>query len=473
MNSLEMATGQRMPQARNRVVGSLHAALRVAWDGGWRGVAAASLLALSGAGAAQAQVPQQAQRPVAVAAQGQEIVMAERTQLMLPVAGVPVRVLIDDPSVADVQILSANKRADVFVQGLQPGRTTVQVWSRGQQQPQRWPVRVVSDVHASLLTRQQPVQAQVDVSGGSAVVSGHSDTLMTHRNAAAVAGAGAAPERIVDTSTVGPNQVVQVEVKVVEVNTSVLKEVGINWRGGRAGNNWQGGNNVGSAGVIGDGFSLLYSASNFGASLNLLQSNGMARILAEPTLVALSGQSASFLAGGEIPVPAAGSLGTQNVEFKSYGIGLSVAPTVLSADRIALKIAPEASDLDYNNAIAVGDSLIPAIRTRRADTMVELADGESFVISGLVSRETTANVDKFPFLGDLPIIGTFFRNMKYEQKERELVIVVTPRLVRPIAKGVALPLPGETREQSDQAINGWSYFLLGPATGQGLPGFSR
>ncbi len=472
MNSLEMATGLRMPQARNMVAGPLNTVLSAAWGGGWRLIAAASLLALSCAGTAQAQA-QQAQRPVAVAAQGQEIVMAERSQLMLPVAGVPVRVLIDDPSVADVQILSANKRADVFVQGLQPGRTTVQVWSRGQQQPQRWPVRVVSDVHASLLTRQQPVQAQVDVSGGSAVVSGHSDTLVTHHNAAAVAAAGAAPDRIVDTSTVGPNQVVQVEVKVVEVNTSVLKEVGINWRGGRSGNNWQGGNNVGSAGVIGDGFSLLYSATNFGASLNLLQSNGMARILAEPTLVALSGQSASFLAGGEIPVPAAGSLGTQNVEFKSYGIGLSVAPTVLSADRIALKIAPEASDLDYSNAIAVGDSLIPAIRTRRADTMVELADGESFVISGLVSRETTANVDKFPFLGDLPIIGTFFRNMKYEQKERELVIVVTPRLVRPIARGVALPLPGETQEQGDKAINGWSYFLLGPATGQGLPGFSR
>ncbi|KKO72708.1 type II secretion system protein [Kerstersia gyiorum] len=442
-------------------------------------MAAASLLALSCAGTAQAQA-QQAQRPVAVAAQGQEIVMAERSQLMLPVAGVPVRVLIDDPSVADVQILSANKRADVFVQGLQPGRTTVQVWSRGQQQPQRWPVRVVSDVHASLLTRQQPVQAQVDVSGGSAVVSGHSDTLVTHHNAAAVAAAGAAPDRIVDTSTVGPNQVVQVEVKVVEVNTSVLKEVGINWRGGRIGavkgkepTSWQGGNKAGKADVIGDGFSLLYSATNFGASLDLLQQNGMARILAEPTLVALSGHSASFLAGGEIPVPASGSLGTQNVEFKSYGIGLSVAPTVLSADRIALKIAPEASELDPTNSIVVGDSVIPAIRTRRADTMVELADGESFVISGLVSRETTANVDKFPFLGDLPIIGTFFRNMKYEQKERELVIVVTPRLVRPIARGVALPLPGETQEQGDKAINGWSYFLLGPATGQGLPGFSR
>lgn len=467
MNSLEMATGLRRPQGRGRRVNAFNPSL----GGGVRLLAAACLLALSCSGTALAQT--QAQRPVAVAAQGQEIVMAERTQLMLPVAGVPVRVLIDDPAVADVQILSANRQADVFVQGLKPGRTTVQVWSRGQQQPQRWPVRVVSDVHASMLTRQQPVQAQVDASGDAAVISGHSDTLVSHRNAAAVAAASAAPGRIVDASTVGPNQVVQVEVKVVEVNTSVLKEVGINWRGGRAGNNWQGGNNVGSAGVIGDGFSLLYSATNFGASLNLLQNNGMARILAEPTLVALSGQSASFLAGGEIPVPASGSLGTQNVEFKSYGIGLSVAPTVLSADRIALKIAPEASDLDYSNAIAVGDSLIPAIRTRRADTMVELADGESFVISGLVSRETTANVDKFPFLGDLPIIGTFFRNMKYEQKERELVIVVTPRLVRPIAKGVALPLPGETQEQNDKATNGWSYFLLGPAAGQGLPGFSR
>src|SRR5690606_11419853 len=174
---------------------------------------------------------------------------------------------------------------------------------------------------------------------------------------------------------------------------------------------------------------------------------GLARVLAEPTLLALSGQSASFLAGGEIPIPSSGSLGTQNVEYKPFGIGLTVTPTILAADRIALKVAPEASELDWANAIPVSSgsstSLIPALRTRRADTMVELGDGESFVIGGLVSRTTMASVDKLPLLGDLPIIGAFFRSMNYTQEEKELVIVVTPRLVRPIARGANLPLPGE------------------------------
>ncbi len=203
----------------------------------------------------------------------------------------------------------------------------------------------------------------------------------------------------------------------------------------------------------------------------------MARILAEPTLVALSGQSASFLAGGEIPVPESGGLGTQNVVYKPFGIGLTVSPTVLSRERIALKVAPEASELDYGNGISIfnGDNvtLVPALRTRKADTMVELGDGESYVIGGLVSRQTRANVNKIPLLGDLPVIGAFFRNIQYSQDERELVIVVTPRLVRLIARGAQLPLPGGRQEAGDTAFNAWGYYLLGPVSGQQMPGFSR
>ena len=157
----------------------------------------------------------------------------------------------------------------------------------------------------------------------------------------------------------------------------------------------------------------------------------MARVLAEPTLVALSGQSASFLAGGELPVPEAAGLGSVTVAFKPFGIGLTVTPTVLSRERIALKVAPEASELDYSNGIPLVTSadnvtVIPALRTRRADTTIELGDGESFVISGLVSRQTKALVNKVPMLGDLPIIGAFFRSVDYKQEDTELVIVVTP-----------------------------------------------
>lgn len=201
-------------------------------------------------------------------------------------------------------------------------------------------------------------------------------------------------------------------------------------------------------------------------------------MLAEPTLVALSGQSASFLAGGELPVPEAAGLGSVTVAFKPFGIGLTVTPTVLSRERIALKVAPEASELDYSNGIPLVTSadnvtVIPALRTRRADTTIELGDGESFVISGLVSRQTKALVNKVPMLGDLPIIGAFFRSVDYKQEDTELVIVVTPRLVRPIARGVSLPLPGAKQEASDTAFNAWGYYLMGPMSGQQMPGFSR
>src|SRR5690606_21169834 len=131
---------------------------------------------------------------------------------------------------------------------------------------------------------------------------------------------------------------------------------------------------------------------NWFGNLSLLQNNGMARVLAEPTLVALSGQSASFLAGGELPIPVPQGLGTTTIEFKPFGIGLTVTPTVLSPDRIALKVAPEASDLDYSNALTFGGVQIPSITTRRADTTVELGDGESYVIGGLVSSTTSSSV---------------------------------------------------------------------------------
>ena len=208
------------------------------------------------------------------------------------------------------------------------------------------------------------------------------------------------------------------------------------------------------------------------ANLSLLESNNLARVLAEPTLVALSGQSASFLAGGEIPVPVPQTLGTISIIYKPYGIGLTVTPTVLGANRIALKVAPEASQLDFQHALTINGISVPAITTRRADTTVELGDGESYVIGGLIDRETMSNVDKLPMLGDLPIIGSFFKTLQYTQNDRELVIVVTPHLVSPIAKGAPLPgTPGEQSEQRDGPV--WRSFMGGVASSDMAPGFSK
>lgn len=432
-----------------------------------------------------AMVKAQPTAPAASAAV-QDIALPLKGQQLLPLQGRPTRIAVADPAVADVKILpaAAGRPAAVMLIGKQAGTTQVQVWAQDSRTPMTWSVRVMGAVQTELASRSQQGGAYVDVAEKHAVVSGHAESALSHQSSVAAAQASVGDKNVVDVATAGTGGVVQVEVKVVEVSRTALKQVGIGLAGDTGG--WSFGTLTSPDGLaipgtlangISDGFSTLFSSNHFAASLRLLQSNGMARVLAEPTLVALSGQSASFLAGGEIPIPVSGGLGTQTVEFKPFGIGLSVTPTVLSRDRIALKVAPEASELDYNNGIAmVNDdtsTLIPAIRTRRADTMVELGDGESFVISGLVSRQTKAAVNKVPFLGDLPIIGAFFRGMEYSQEERELVIMVTPRLVRPIARGANLPLPGDRQERADSMTNAWGYYMLGPAGGQQAPGFSR
>lgn len=249
---------------------------------------------------------------------------------------------------------------------------------------------------------------------------------------------------------------VQVDVRVVEFSRSAIKQAGLNLFksnngfsfGSFAPSSLQSSSYNPSAGLtvtavspITSAFNLVVGSTSRGiaGNLSVLEQNNLARILAQPTLVALSGQSASFLAGGEIPVPVPQSLGTISIEYKPYGIGLTVTPTVLGPNRIALKVAPEASQLDFLNAITINSITVPALTTRRADTTVELGDGESYVIGGLVDRETTSNVSKVPFLGDLPIIGAFFKSLNYQQNDKELVFVVTPHLVSPIAAGASLP----------------------------------
>ena len=183
-------------------------------------------------------------------------------------------------------------------------------------------------------------------------------------------------------------------------------------------------------------------------------------MLAEPTLVAMNGQQASFLAGGEIPIPVPQSSGvgtpTITIQYKKYGVQLDLTPTILSAHRIALHVAPSVSSLDYTNAITLNGYSVPALLVRQADTTVTLGNGESLVIGGLVDRQMQQNISKVPVLGDLPILGAFFRSIQYSKQDMELAIIVTPRLVRPIAAGAKLPpLPG--------AAFAHSHFNLGKA----------
>ena len=373
------------------------------------------------------------------------------------------RIAVADETVAAVTVsrrtsgksaAGAPVAAHLILTGKKPGRSTLMVWERGSAAATTYVIEV---------QRPMPV-----VEGGVADMPAYrkarEEALAAYDDKAA----------LVDRAQVEVrSHTVQVEVKVVEFNKSVLKQIGLNLFSTRANSS---GFSFGvfspsslrNATFAGDGtlsgdynnplaqaFSLLFNFGRAGVGMNvgLLQGNGMARVLAEPTLVALSGQSASFLSGGELPIPVPQGLGTTSIEYKAFGIGLTVTPTVLSNDRIVLKVAPEASDLDYANALSLNGIAVPAISTRRADTTVELGDGESFVIGGLVSRTTSSNVDKVPLLGDLPVIGSFFRNNRYTMNEKELVIIATPHLVKPIARGTDLSsqLPGGA-EQRDGPV---------------------
>jgi pilus assembly protein CpaC len=301
---------------------------------------------------------------------------------------------------------------------------------------------------------------------------------------------GKSPGLVVDRSTVPVSGTVQVDVKVVEISKTVLKEIGLNFyrnNGGFAFGTFSPssltkatftpgvGTVVDSVSPISSAFNLIAGSVSKGifANLSLMEANGLVRVLAEPSLVALSGQSASFLAGGEIPIPVPQALGTTTIQYKPFGIGLTVSPTVMSRERIALKVAPEASDLDPSRGIVLNGATVPAIVTRRADTTIELGDGESFVIGGLVSRNTVSNVSKVPFLGDLPVIGSFFKNLNFHQEDRELMIVVTPHLIKPLAKDSPAAAGASQDGRTSANPNVWGRYMLGEYADQSLPGFSR
>ncbi len=188
--------------------------------------------------------------------------------------------------------------------------------------------------------------------------------------------------------------------------------------------------------IVSETVNALFRFHKGGASwtgfIDALKGEGLVKVLAEPTLIALSGQSANFLAGGEFPIPVPQEEGSITITYKQYGVGLTFTPIVLKDDKINIKVAPEVSELDFANALRYSGGVVPAISTRRAATTVELADGQSFAIAGLLKENVQDNISKYPLLGDIPILGHLFRSRQFQKGNSELVIVVTPRLVKPI-----------------------------------------
>ena len=202
-------------------------------------------------------------------------------------------------------------------------------------------------------------------------------------------------------------------------------------------------------------------------TLDLLETEGLVTTLSQPNLTALSGETADFLAGGEFPILSSGGLGTTAVEYKKYGVSLAYTPTVLANGRISIRVRPEVSELSTQGAVTIDGFTIPALTTRRAETTVELGSGQSFMIAGLMSNNAQNTIDKTPGAGDLPILGNLFRSRSFRRGETELVIVVTPYLVKPVdASEIKLPTDGFRAATELQS-------LIGYRDNDGVSGASR
>ncbi|HZV98702.1 MAG TPA: type II and III secretion system protein family protein [Methylophilaceae bacterium] len=374
------------------------------------------------------------------------------------------RVAVGNPAVAGITVLSTH---DLLITGKQAGVTEVSLWESEKASKPARVIRVEVNVSASM--ERQRLEAadagslQASASGNGMILSGWATSLEKH--ALAQQALALDPKQPLDASTAAFDSQVQIDIKVVEVSRQSMKRAGLFLSKNQPNTTIA----IGSPGTLssvvssGNGFTLNSSSgflpinnafnlilgnatSGLLGTLSVLEANGFAYTLAEPSLTAISGQSATFLAGGEFPVPirtGGGADSTITIRYKEYGVRLMLTPTVLDANRIYLKVSPEVSELDFANSVQTGGVSVPGLRVRRTDTSVSLGDGESFVISGLVSRNTLSNVDKFPWLGDLPVIGAFFRSTRFDREDKELLMVVTPHLVRPIARDAKLPaLPG-------------------------------
>ncbi|WP_244140120.1 type II and III secretion system protein family protein [Caballeronia sp. BCC1704] len=368
-----------------------------------------------------------------------------------------VSVFVADPAIADVQ--APSPRA-LFVLGKKAGSTTVYALGANNRPIFQRTVVVNRDMlslRAMLKARFPTIDVDVSGAQGSLVLTGQvqnsmdADAIMQ-----AVSSQLADKEVLVNRMTVARPVQVQLRVRITEVDRNVTQQWGINWQAmGNAAGNWYSGifsgrqiynyNNpiTGSNGSVtypvnlpsNNAFSLLTgfrtNNTDIRALIDALNQEGLLTVLAEPNLVALSGQTASFLAGGEFPIPVSQTNGAISVEFKQFGVKLDFTPTVLNDRRISLKVRPEVSQIDTTASVTTGGVTVPGLSVRRADTTVELASGQSFAIGGLLQSNTSDVVSQVPGIGSLPILGKLFSSTNYQNNKTELVIMVTPYIVEP------------------------------------------
>ena len=373
-------------------------------------------------------------------------------------------VLVANPSIADVVTLS-NKQ--LYVLGKSAGITNISLVGPDKRVLGVVQVQVAHDLRdMTKLIRELIPDGDILVTSvkGRILLSGTVRDTVALSRAMAIA-EQFAPGAVTNTLVVRGSQQVQLEVRFVEASRDAQRDLGIGW-------DVAGKRIHATTGITGtaDGVPLLGLVSNsvpFGVGIarlldkgtsvdviiQALEKRGVARLLAEPNLVAMSGDTASFLAGGEFPFPVQGALNTTTVEFKKFGVGLAFTPTVLGDGLINLKIAPEVSQLDAANSF----NGVPSLTVRRAETTTELRDGQSFAIAGLLQSSNTKSESQLPWIGEVPVLGALLRSAAFQRKESDLVIVVTPRLVKPARPGEKLATPLDNR----LASNDREFFLRG------------
>ncbi len=403
------------------------------------------------------------------------------------------RISVADPDIADLILISER---EIYINALAPGVTNISMWGKS-----RFTSATVT-VEADLTLLKEKLhqilpkeKIGAEAAGDSIVLSGEVSGPVAQSTALALAlpYAGGKKDKVVNVMHVGGVQQVLLEVRVAEINRLIAERIGVNFNALAPQGNF-GVNQINSLAPVSD---LVRSFTGSGSAsttaftqgigtavtamggwtaagtlwtvfMDLLKQQNLGRVLAEPNLVTTSGQKASFLAGGEFPIPVPQSGGgvspTITIEFKKYGVQLDFTPVVLNDSKIAVQVHPIVSELDYTNSLTTSNYVVPGLLTREMDTHVEVHDGQTFAIAGLLQDTSRNIINKFPVLGDIPVLGVLFRSTQYQKRETELVALVTPHLVKPMA-------PGAARLPTDKWIdpNDVDVYLLGLEQGRQKP----
>ena len=421
-----------------------------------------------------------------------ELTVGKSRVLDLPVA--IKRASLANPVVADTVVLCPTQ---IYLTGKASGVTNLTLWNENGKMMGVYDVVIMPDVTRlkENLYRTMPDEKNILVmaSHDNITLSGTATSAGNLTRAMSIAEAYA-PKKVINTMQVGGVQQVMLEVRVAEMNRELIRRLGINATamtpqgfGMTALNQLTtmlGGNSF--AGVSGGITNALTNTLNLSQQatsavngafqfqtgnitwsgfVDALHQENIVKVLAKPTLVALNGQEAAFLAGGEFPIPVPQAFGLITIQFKKFGVGLVFTPNIMDKKHISLSVAPEVSELDFQNALKTQGFIVPAITTRRATTTIELADGQSFAIGGLMRDNVREIINKYPGLGDIPILGALFRSTSFQKDETELLIIVTAHLVKPLDMNVQ-SLPTDYYEEP----NDFEFYLMGYAEKGGFGG---